>query len=228
MMSIEAAVCQFDLCTQRLLKDFPFQAADAPILFRQLLVRAIILPQNRQGAVNTDFDVIPPAQERIPQPPHPLVQRSLTKSSQAGNESIPNSRSDRLPDGRIGQVADLAPQNQGQIAVVVSQLPQTLLGYAINIVRPSASGTNQFAGDESASLQPPEPLPNCRRRHSDRGANVLDRFGTDTVQFIEELPVRLFEHSFHSERPREQHSSTHCGKTAYYQPYANRRPHVEF
>src|SRR5262245_23748686 len=181
MMSIEAAVCQFDLCTQRLLKDLPFQPTDAPILFHQLLVRAIILPQNRQGAVSTDFDVIPPAQERIPQPPHPLTQGSFTKSSQPGNESIPNSGSDRLADGRIGQIADLAPQNQGQIAVVVSQLPQPFVGHAVNIVRPATPGANQFASDESAPLQPPEPLPNCRRCHSDRSANVLHRFGTDTV-----------------------------------------------
>src|SRR5262245_13628355 len=153
MMPVHATVRQLHLRPQRLLENFPLQPANPPVLFRQLLIRTIVLTQNRQATIGTNFNVITPAQQGVPQPPPAVLQLSIAEAAQTGDQRVANAGSDRLSNGSIRNASDFAPQDQRQVTVVVSQLPEPLLSDAIDIMRAPAPRTDEIATDESIPLQ---------------------------------------------------------------------------
>jgi len=158
-MTVQAALGQPHLSPQRLFEYFPFQAADIPIFLGQFLIRAIILPQNRQRAARRsvgsafDLDVVTAAAKRVAQPFHAIFETAVGESPHARDERVADSLGDRVAGDRIGDFTDFTPQDQRQVAVVIPKLAQALFGDAINIVRSSAAAANQVAGDEVLILE---------------------------------------------------------------------------
>src|SRR5216684_390320 len=98
MMPVEAAMRELDFRPQGLLKYLTLESADVSIFLGQLLIRAIVLSQNRQRPVAPNFDVIAAAEQRIAQPLHPVLQFLLAEPSQARHQGVAHARRDRLSD----------------------------------------------------------------------------------------------------------------------------------
>src|SRR5712675_1222335 len=120
MMTVEAAVREPDFRPQGLLEDLSLESANVSIFLGQFLVGAVVLAQNRQRSVASNFDVIAAAKQRIAQPLHPVLQVLLAEPTQARYQGVANARCNRLPNLGVGNIADFAPENQSQIAVIVA------------------------------------------------------------------------------------------------------------
>src|SRR5262249_17841057 len=110
-------------------------------------------------------------------------------------------------------IPNFPPQNQCQVAVVIPQLSQSLFAHAVDVMRPSATSSDEVTNDKTTPLQAPQPLANRRGSDSNGRTDVLNRPGANPVQFVEEFDVRMFKYGFHGDLSGSaDRSSTHCRK----------------
>src|SRR6185436_13017300 len=121
---------------------------------------------NIRTNLRLDLDVVTAAAKRVSQPLHPVFQVAVGKSSHARNERTANSVGDRLARLRILDFADFTPQDERQVAVIIAELTQPLLGDSINVMRSPAPRANQIASDEVFILQAQQSLAYGGSRHT--------------------------------------------------------------
>jgi hypothetical protein len=93
---------------------------------------------------------------------------------------------------------DRPPQNQSKIAVVFSEMPQPLVTDSKHVMRTSTTSSNHFVNDQTLSFQPSQTLPNGRRCHASRFADLLNRPSAHAVKLFKEVLIIWIDRESHA------------------------------
>jgi len=195
---VETALRQLDVRLQNATENVRFHLADRRISRREILIRTVVLAQNRQTAVDCAAHVITMTLQLVSELPNAVIQTACRiNTAKPPHKLVPNQTEHRTPGGLILNLMNRAPHNECQVAVIFTEMPQACIAHSINMMRSASTGTHDLADHQPLAFQPSQPLPHRRRRDPDIITNLLNRSPAKPVELLKKLLIILVNRDSH-------------------------------